>query len=307
MSGVRSGSILRGKMPELDSLRGIACLLVLFFHGIGNRYVPEHLNAVERMLVRVSAFGWTGVNLFFVLSGFLITGILIETRQRSDYYRRFYIRRALRILPLYYAILVAVAVVWQAGLSDRPSSWAFLGLSSIYLANMTTLFGVAAPFGVLWSLAVEEHFYLLWPAFVRHPRRRGCFCGSYGVCLASLLLRIAAFRLGYNVFGYYTWLVCDGLAMGALLAVCVRHYHERRSLLWGIVLITLGLAASCFLVDRVVGRTLFGGALHITGINAFFSSVVISALLLVVRNPLPRAGMCRRHQLRRIFDSHALL
>ena len=142
MSGVRSGSILRGKMPELDALRGIACLLVMFFHGLANRYVPEHLNAVERILVRVSAFGWTGVNLFFVLSGFLITGILIETRQRSDYYRRFYIRRALRILPAYYAILILVAVAWRLGISDRPFSWAFLGLSSIYLANMTTLFGV---------------------------------------------------------------------------------------------------------------------------------------------------------------------
>lgn len=267
-------------MPELDALRGIACLMVLFFHGLGNRYVPEHLNTVERLFVRLCGYGFTGVNLFFVLSGFLITGILLETRQRTDYYRRFYIRRALRILPLYYGILLVVIVIWRAGLTDRPFSWGFLGLSAIYLANMTPLFGVPIEFGVLWSLAVEEHFYLLWPTFVRRWKTRSLFVLAFGLCLLALACRLIAFHLRYNVFGYYTWLVCDGLAMGSLIAIAIRHYHQNRVAMWKIAGIAFGYSILCFAIEKRVALTLTGSALQISGINAFFSFVLITFLLL---------------------------
>ena len=275
-----SGSVLRAKMPELDALRGIACLMVLFFHGFGNRYVPEHLNAIERLFVHACGYGFTGVNLFFVLSGFLITGILLETRQRPDYYRRFYIRRALRILPLYYGVLVLLVVVSKAGLTDRPLSWAFVGLSAVYLANTTPLLGVPLQYGVLWSLAVEEHFYLLWPTFVRRLKTRHLKMFAFAVCLAALAFRIAAFHLGYNVFGFYTWMVCDGLAMGALLAIGVRGHLPGRTALWRIAELTLLYAMACFFVEKLVGARLTGAALQISGINAFFTFTLAGVLLL---------------------------
>ena len=88
-------------MPELDSLRGVACLLVLFFHGFGNHYAANGLPFLERGFISATGYGWTGVNLFFVPSGFLITGILLDSRDTPRYYARFYYRRALRILPAY--------------------------------------------------------------------------------------------------------------------------------------------------------------------------------------------------------------
>jgi peptidoglycan/LPS O-acetylase OafA/YrhL len=96
--------LLRSRMPELDTIRGIAVLLVLFFHGFGFRYGLQGLSGLPKLLVAATLPGWAGVNLFFVPSGFLITGILLDTRRRTDYFGRFYTRRALRILPLYYAV-----------------------------------------------------------------------------------------------------------------------------------------------------------------------------------------------------------
>jgi len=111
--------LLRRYMPELDTLRGVAILLVLCLHGIhdpliltahgGNNQSAEvTLSNTGTFLLSVTKFGWTGVNLFFVLSGFLITGILLDTRKCVDYFSRFYKRRALRILPPLYATLVAL-------------------------------------------------------------------------------------------------------------------------------------------------------------------------------------------------------
>src|SRR5436305_15072727 len=100
---------LRDRMPELDTLRGIAVLLVLFLHAFN--FSPIHLfqpPAIVRWFLRVTSEGWIGVNLFFVLSGFLITGILLNTKNSPRYYLRFYCRRALRILPAYYLILAAL-------------------------------------------------------------------------------------------------------------------------------------------------------------------------------------------------------
>jgi len=159
--------LLRSRMPELDTIRGIAVLLVLFFHGFGFRYGVQGLSGFPKLFVAATLPGWMGVNLFFVLSGFLITGILLDTKPKAGYYRSFYTRRALRILPLYYGVLLLLAVLTRTGWVNRQASWAFLALSFFYLSNVTGLFGVPMQYGVLWSLAVEEHFYLLWPAAVR--------------------------------------------------------------------------------------------------------------------------------------------
>src|SRR2546430_1430589 len=115
-------------MPELDSIRGIAVLLVLFYHGFGFAYGLSGLRGIGRLFVAATLGGWVGVNLFFVLSGFLITGILLDTKQRADYYNRFSFRRALRILPLYYAVFCLLVVLTRAGLINRHVSWAKHGV-----------------------------------------------------------------------------------------------------------------------------------------------------------------------------------
>lgn len=137
---ISANDLLRPRMPELDTIRGIAVLLVLFFHGFGFPYGLKGLSGFPKLFVAATLTGWVGVNLFFVLSGFLITGILLDTKSREDYYRRFYIRRALRILPLYYAVLGLLSFChelagstgehpgrfWDSVFSIYPTSRSFL-------------------------------------------------------------------------------------------------------------------------------------------------------------------------------------
>jgi len=270
-------------MPELDTIRGIAVLLVLFFHGFGFRYGLEGLSGFPRLLVAATLPGWIGVNLFFVLSGFLITGILLDTRTRPDFYRRFYIRRAFRILPLYYAVLLLLAVATRSGLVNRQASWAFLGLSFFYLSNVTGLLGVPMQYGVLWSLAVEEHFYLLWPGVVRWLSRRRVAIAAIGICVLCPCLRALYYFRGYNAGTGYTWLVADGLAMGALLAAVLRGPWGTRNGVrrWAVsavaaslMIFGVGYPFGIFRASRFLGMTLRESAL-----NLFFAGTVALALL----------------------------
>ncbi|MGD0546148.1 MAG: acyltransferase [Candidatus Acidiferrales bacterium] len=137
--------LLRREMPELDTIRGLAILGVLLYHGLYWNVNLSNFPSLERIILTGMWAGRMGVDLFFVLSGFLITGILLDSRNRQDYYRRFYARRALRILPAYLLILAILAVTKYTPLS-------FVLLSLIYLSNLTPLFGIPIAYPVLWSL-----------------------------------------------------------------------------------------------------------------------------------------------------------
>jgi peptidoglycan/LPS O-acetylase OafA/YrhL len=194
-------------MPELDTVRGIAVLLVLFFHGI--HPPPENFPGASGFLLSLTRFGWTGVNLFFVLSGFLITGILLDSQNRCDYFSRFYKRRAFRILPALFATLLAL----QLG---SLVSWRFTVLSGFFLANCAPLFAVPLQYTPLWSLAVEEHFYLLWPAMVRRLSSRSLSVIPICIFLGTPFLRILNLPYHTQLASYYTWFNLDGLALGAV-------------------------------------------------------------------------------------------
>lgn len=127
--------LLRPVMPELDVIRGIAILLVVVHHGIYMPTLDTILPRWEHLLVLTGWIGRLGVNLFFVLSGFLITGILVDGRKREDYYKRFYFRRALRIFPIYFVVL---GILLLEGYSKG-----FLTLSFFYLSNFAPLLGLA--------------------------------------------------------------------------------------------------------------------------------------------------------------------
>ncbi|MBI5396616.1 MAG: acyltransferase [Verrucomicrobia bacterium] len=196
-------------MPPLDGLRAFACLAVLVFH----------------LEVPFCQLGWSGVFLFFVISGFLITGILLDTKDREGYFRNFYIRRSLRIFPIYYLLLAAV-VVW---IKWRGEPLGALGWYVVYAQNILIgreSFSVAFPHWMnhTWTLAVEEQFYLLWPLCVFLLSRRALVVMSVSLIGVSILCR-AWFSLAVeNVFLTFTPLPCvvDSLAVGALLALLVR-------------------------------------------------------------------------------------
>jgi peptidoglycan/LPS O-acetylase OafA/YrhL len=221
---------LRGHLPVLDGVRGLAVLMVVVFHFVG-QMLPT--NWVEHAIVGVTKYGALGVELFFVLSGFLITGILYDARNNPHYFRNFYMRRLLRIFPLYYGVLalvffVAPVIPLLRGptldyLVDRQA-WAWLYGVNIYLAGHEEWsFSYLNHF---WSLSVEEHFYLFWPlvVFLLARRPRALIAVSLATSLCAMLARVIGLFMGLS---WWTTVVLtpfqmDGLALGAFLAVTAR-------------------------------------------------------------------------------------
>jgi peptidoglycan/LPS O-acetylase OafA/YrhL len=223
---VRSGT----RIPELDGMRAIAIWMVLLLHVFSEYWIdPTALSFLRsffpRFVLEVFWHGWMGVDLFFLLSGFLITGILLDTKTRPNYFRNFYIRRFLRIFPLYFAVVFVWSFCYR-GYSR------YFELSSIFGANLAHILHIPVPPGpaVLWSLAVEEHFYLLWPATVYFLDRRKVLLLCTAILIGCPVLRaIYALKGADPGFIYLSWLRFDGLAAGAILAIWARTEHFRAS------------------------------------------------------------------------------
>jgi peptidoglycan/LPS O-acetylase OafA/YrhL len=210
---------MQQKIPQLDAVRGVAILLVIF-HNTSEKYPSLHLQ-------QLFANGWMGVDLFFVLSGFLITGILLDTKRSEGYLRNFYARRCLRIWPLYYSLIVLMFLVIpflsasEARAIFEKSSpwWAYpLFLQNFLIHPVSTV--AAGPLGVTWSLAIEEQFYVVWPWIVRYCT----YTQLRGIAIAVICLSpVLRFYLSLHHIDLYTNIFCrlDGLMAGALLAVVV--------------------------------------------------------------------------------------
>ncbi|MGO9166640.1 MAG: acyltransferase family protein [Candidatus Sulfotelmatobacter sp.] len=269
--------LVRRFMPELDVLRGVAVLGVLFFHGFRAAFGELPFTGARRIFIYATQPGALGVNLFFVLSGFLITGILLDSQNRPDYYRRFYTRRVLRILPAYYLLLIILGLLHQA-------SAAFLGLSFIYLSNVTNLFGVSMDYHPLWSLAVEEHYYIVWPSVVRKMGPRFLALFSVAICILVPVARAVSFHGGYLQGGdWYTWLNADGLAEGSLLALVLRGSITRKQAAAGATLLLI-LTPVLLIAGAPLGllsrQTTLGATLQLTLVNTFFAGLLVLFLVL---------------------------
>jgi peptidoglycan/LPS O-acetylase OafA/YrhL len=217
-------------LPALDGLRGVAILGVLCCHFV--RVSPEASDPVSRWVGLAASYGWLGVDLFFVLSGFLITGILLDTKGGPDFFRNFYARRILRIFPLYYAYLCGILMLGLAywllkGATPRVHDlfadglWAFPYLTNVQVAVQKT--NVSTVLNHFWSLGIEEQFYLIWPAVVALTSRRqlGAVCGV-SIFLAAVARELCR-RLGYTQAADVL-MPCraDSLALGGLLALAAR-------------------------------------------------------------------------------------
>jgi peptidoglycan/LPS O-acetylase OafA/YrhL len=278
-----SEPILRAKMPELDVLRGIASLAVVFYHGLYYARDFSPFTLIQRRILFAFSFGQFGVNLFFVLSGFLITGLLLDSRARPDYYRRFYVRRALRILPAYYAILLILALT-------RVASNSFLIMSLFYCANLSPIFGIKMSYPVLWSLGVEEQFYLFWPTVVHRITNRWLAIVAGAILVTSPLLRLACFLQAQHSgalessWSSFTLNAADGLACGALLAIAVREFCPDRQGLLRLSVLCLALALIVALIGAPYGiltrQSKLGSALQAVPWNIGFTGIIGMFLLI---------------------------
>jgi peptidoglycan/LPS O-acetylase OafA/YrhL len=248
--GTAAGYVVLGELrePTLDGVRGLALVMVLSMHLFWIRPGDALTSALSRLIWSMGI----GLDLFFVLSGYLITGILLRSKGASNYYRSFYARRVLRIFPAYYLTLLHLFAVlpvvspWVAGTGLRDYAGYFL----LYVQNlwMVATSGRFPWLGVdhLWSLAIEEHFYLLWPLAVAYTG----LGGLRRVCVAVLCLSVVLKAL--LVFtGGSAWTIalstatrCDGLLIGALIATLSTADVERvrAPVFWTGTIASAGLA-----------------------------------------------------------------
>ena len=294
-----------GRIAEIDGLRGLAILLVLVFHYIVSVSAPRH--PVWALVTQGGTLFWSGVDLFFVLSGFLISGILLDSVHSKSYFKTFYLRRIHRIFPLYFAWLA----LFYAGVylqMDRKfgvhifESRAPLWLYPMFLQNNAPLLlNLELPLwmAMSWSLAVEEQFYFVLPTIIRFISKRalGFVCGS--VIIMSpiyryfLVMRAPALNIGWP---FATFSRLDGLAWGAALALFMRNETCWRWLRRSIHPLRIA-AVSLFVVIATltyrpqgeVRIALYGFSI----ISAFYALL----LVLAVCEPQSRLGVILRSRL----------
>lgn len=267
------------RVPAFDGLRGIAVLAVIFYHL--SDYCPAQ-NPLKTFL----RAGWCGVDLFFVLSGFLITGILIDTRSVPNYFQAFYARRLLRIFPVYYAALISVLVLAHV----FPELDSVLPVAHdrifyfFYLNNWWILLKDSWHpniIGHFWSLAIEEQFYLVWPLVVwLLPLKRMNWAAVIGIALAPVI-RLAIYAHYGNVRDIVENPFCrmDSLLVGALLASVVRKGIH----LGGWPLYTSASLAAAIIAGAYVAfvplQVLHASPFIASGLAIVFGGLVLTAFL----------------------------
>jgi peptidoglycan/LPS O-acetylase OafA/YrhL len=276
-------------LPALDGLRGLAILLVFFYHYAGGLQHTAHATSMH-VFGAIFGFGWSGVDLFFVLSGFLITGILFDTQDDPAYYKKFYVRRSLRIFPIYYIFLAVYGL------------FAFLRLDGhFHLGHLAFLFYLGYPatllwpalesvspsvhFTHLWSLCAEEQFYLIWPWVVSKLKTPFLIVGA---CLAAISVA-PALRTFFVLHDLHAWEYAflpsrmDALAVGALIAILMRGPGKSLTEKWATPMF---LASSLFVAAIcIVRRTVYHADGLISTAGFTFIAIAYGALLILAIRP----------------------
>jgi peptidoglycan/LPS O-acetylase OafA/YrhL len=289
-----NSSATSARIPELDGLRGVAIALVLLHHYFFQTIdVPPgtplaYLQAAGRL-------GWTGVDLFFVLSGFLIGGILLDARPSSNYFRVFYTRRFFRIVPVYFVFLFVAIVLNSIGtiglthdldpiFRDRlPWFIHFLFLQNFWMALFTN-FGALGP---TWSLAVEEQFYITLPPLVRFLSSRALvFALAFGIILAPVSRIVLSILAPSYYLSWFTLMPCraDALLLGVAGAALLRQpackawlIRHRQMLLFLLAPLAIGLAVLAWRFPDPYGIVML--RVGYTWLALFYLGIVLCALL----------------------------
>lgn len=287
------------RILTLDGIRGIAIAMVMLFHFFGIYRLHFHfmadlesLSTFESVVLKAAGAGWVGVDLFFVLSGFLITGILYDAKGPGrQYFRTFYARRALRILPVYYGFLILLMVLLPVlgESAAQRSLGGGLAWYGSFLSNIRDVFdpGLRGDFlfvGHIWSLAVEEQFYLVWPVFVFLFSRRTLLwiCGMGAVCALALRVSFEMTDVPPGLGFTLTPARMDALAVGAFIALSARSAGDFSSLLrWaplaaalnGFAVVLLGVVRGGFTPFDPWVRTV-----GLSGVAILFGAFVVLAI-----------------------------
>lgn len=296
---------LEAHSPPLDGVRGCAVLLVLLYDCLKLEADGTPLTMLARKL---AGAGWLGVDLFFVLSGFLITGVLLETRGCQGYWKSFLIRRAVRIFPLYYATLVGVLFVapWllaEAGGGDsdspllrlRADQWWYWTYLQNWLFASRGSWPAERLLNHFWSLAIEEQFYLVWPLVVASLSSRNLVRTCLVMCVSAFVLRCYFWLNGYPPVVAYTvtFARLDSLCAGALCAIAVRSpdwYTRWAAWLFPGALISLAGAVALDVVLQIARSETWGAGTLGHTVFAVSFALLIGAVAVAPRDHLLYRG-----------------
>lgn len=276
------------RLPSLDGLRAVSISMVLFHHLLGPRGFAN-----IPWLYALGNWGNMGVRMFFVLSGFLITTLLLEEHQAKGRIslRQFYLRRAFRILPASYAYIAAVCILAACNIVIVNGTGIVMAVT--YVMNYREVIAphaVTAGLGHLWSLAVEEQFYMFWPlVFCVAGPKRGMWCAATILLLVPCARYLTA-KCGHTYVGMYYMFhtVADALATGCLLAGTRNWLARMPAYRWFITsraFIIVPIAAGCI----VVWGNRYSGAMFVVGIGAL-NSLIALCIDRVLRVPRDISG-----------------
>lgn len=209
------------RLSQLDGIRGVAVAAVIFNHLAGFPGLGMPRNAILSVVYRTADVGWLGVDIFFVLSGFLITNIILNERTERDFWKDFYLRRAFRILPAFTVVFAVTLIAAHLFVPSIHISTSYVVAALCFMANWTVVnFNEMPLLGHLWSLAVEEQFYFLWPQAAKRLKIGTLLKLALMLAAGSELVRISLALLHVNPYIVYkiTPSRIDGLSIGAALA-----------------------------------------------------------------------------------------
>lgn len=291
VSSITRSASPTARVPELDGLRGLAILLIVVLHYFV-KWAQLEPGSMLSPILRSLSLSWTGVDLFFVLSGFLIGGILVENRGAANYFKVFYVRRVCRIFPLYFAWVLLFIVLLQTlspAMLQAPLHWLFdksLPEWSYLTFTQNVEMARCGEFGanwlaITWSLAVEEQFYLVLPLLVRFVPPRLLAPVLIGLIALAPVLRCTVLK----GFASYVTMPCraDALLLGVLCAVALRHPATRpwleahRRHLYGMAgVLALGLGALTLRQDAPTSTVM--RSVGLTWVALFYTVLLLIAV-----------------------------
>ncbi len=268
--------VMKGHIPQLDGIRGLAIILVISFHYWGN--------------IPIFSFGWCGVDLFFVLSGYLITSRLIALQQQKKPLKKFYVNRALRILPIYYLTLVLFYVGFNLFVKKENfhffdfynHNWASF---AFFYQNWTFIFykGLKENFlGHFWSLAVEEQFYLVWPFFLyTFWQKKWFFKMAFIIIILIIIMRTFIFFQypewsDYSHYYYNTFCRMDAFLIGGCLFLSQKANNVKYFVRLSVVSVII-IAAGIFLTGNAAISNPFISTAGYTLIALAFAGLIYKA------------------------------
>ncbi|UKN01554.1 acyltransferase [Paracrocinitomix mangrovi] len=275
-------------IKSLDGLRTIAIFLVLFWHYVVCQLSGDMFGGYARKINTFFSWTWSGVDLFFVLSGFLIGRILLFNKGSKNFFKAFYIRRLLRIFPAYYFIILLMLVYSTFG---NTSDWLIGNLypSYSYLLYIQNFYMAIEGFGshwlsVTWSLAIEEQFYMILPFVVfLFKRKTTILIAIIGIFLSPVLREISEPLLGLKLGDYVLLpMRMDALLIGVVIAHfylngTIQNYFSKRKKILGVSIVALFLAYLTYVIKGNGG--VIGDSIAHSMLTLFYGLFLIFVLI----------------------------